>query len=394
MGRKYQIISADGHLEIPPGPWVKYVPERHRDRAPRLVQLPDGGGDAWVMEGYEPLRVGQNVKVDGVVSFKNGSYTDADGNPVEGTGGPHQRLREQDRDGIDAEVLYGPVFGTTYIDSVSDRDLYFAMIQAYNTYLAEEYCAVAPDRLIGNALIPVTGIDDAVTELERAHQNGLKAVAMRQFPNGTGGPTDEDDRFWEKALELGIAIAPHVLFGDQRGSHKPEPLRSANQQVAGAMVQHAMGHNPSYCLSQMIVAGVFDRFPELQIYFAEVDAAMIPGILYYMDRDYREYNTWFKLPLDRRPSEIILDHVFFGMVQEYLAVDMGKAGLLPLERFMWGSDLPHSVGTFPHSRKYLAKAFSGVDEGVTRRVLLENPAQYFGLDLDADITETPDAAAG
>ena len=43
MGRKYQIISGDGHVETPPESWVKYMPEIHQDRAPRLVKLATGG---------------------------------------------------------------------------------------------------------------------------------------------------------------------------------------------------------------------------------------------------------------------------------------------------------------------------------------------------------------
>ena len=50
MGRKYNVISGDGHLETPPD-FVKFVPEKWKDRAPRLIRLPDGGGDAWMMEG-------------------------------------------------------------------------------------------------------------------------------------------------------------------------------------------------------------------------------------------------------------------------------------------------------------------------------------------------------
>ena len=35
MARHYQCISADGHVETPPDPWVKYVPDQWKDRAPR-----------------------------------------------------------------------------------------------------------------------------------------------------------------------------------------------------------------------------------------------------------------------------------------------------------------------------------------------------------------------
>ena len=34
MGRKYQVISGDGHVETPPDVFVKYVPEKWKDRHP------------------------------------------------------------------------------------------------------------------------------------------------------------------------------------------------------------------------------------------------------------------------------------------------------------------------------------------------------------------------
>ena len=55
---------------------------------------------------------------------------------------------------------------------------------------------------------------------------------------------------------------------------------------------------------------------------------------------------------------------------------------------MWGTDFPHSVGPFPNSQAYLDKAFDG-KAGLRRKVTLENPAAYFGLNLDASITPTP-----
>ena len=64
---------------------------------------------------------------------------------------------------------------------------------------------------------------------------------------------------------------------------------------------------------------------------------------------------------------------------------------LPFDRLMFGSDFPHSVGSYPNSQQFLNDCFDGVDESYRRMMLLENPARYYGLDLDADITETPAA---
>ena len=108
------------------------------------------------------LHNGQNIKGRGPVKFANASYFNEDGSAREGAGDAVQRLHEQDIDGIDAEVLFAPVFVARFIESIGDREVYRSIVQAYNTWLAEEYCAVAPDRLFGNALIPISGTDDAV----------------------------------------------------------------------------------------------------------------------------------------------------------------------------------------------------------------------------------------
>jgi len=61
MGRKYKIVSGDGHVETPPDGGLKYVPEQNRDRAPRVIRLP-GGADGWLVEGEPMLHNGQNIK--------------------------------------------------------------------------------------------------------------------------------------------------------------------------------------------------------------------------------------------------------------------------------------------------------------------------------------------
>ena len=194
MGRKYQVISADGHVETPPESWLRYVPDEHRERAPRLIKLPKGG-EAWLIEGQPLIPNGQNITGRGPVKISGGSYFNADGSPAEGAGDGAQRLREQDIDGIDAEVLFPPIFATRAIANISDPEVYRALVRAYNIFLARDFCSVAPDRLIGNAVIPITGVDDAVEELEFIASEGLNSVSFHMFPNGGAFAAAEDDLF-------------------------------------------------------------------------------------------------------------------------------------------------------------------------------------------------------
>jgi predicted TIM-barrel fold metal-dependent hydrolase len=328
----------------------------------------------------------------GTVKFAGQSYFEADGSRAAGAGGGEQRLREQDEDDLDAELLFAPVFASRFLDKIPDRDVYLSMVQAYNTWLMEDYAAPAPDRLIVNAMMPTSGIDHALAELERAHTLGFRSVQLLNFPNGGGGPTPEDDAFWEKALELEMPLSPHMGFGGVLNIGGPRH-DTAQWPAEAGMTQHAPGM-PHTTMAQMIVHGVFERFPALRFYFAEINAAIFPAALYYMDRDYLEYNSWFQLSLPKLPSQYMRDHGLYGMVREPLAVQIGAQlpEAMPLDRFWWGSDFPHSVGTFPKSREYIEETFGDLSDDLRHRLLVGNAVEHLRLDLDADITETRVAA--
>ncbi len=388
MGRKYKVISGDGHVETPPESWVKYMPEEHRDRAPRLIKLPKGG-EAWLIEGQPLIPNGQNITGRGPVKVSGGTYYKPDGSAAEGAGDAKQRLREQDLDGIDAEVLFPPVFASRAIEHIADKDVYRALIRAYNTFLARDYCAVAPDRLIGNGVVPTTGVDDAIAELEFLHREGIRSVSLHMFPNGSGFASPADDAFWKRSLELGIKLSPHFGFGQMSPGMDHVGLGTTGDPFAGTLTQRVSGQPPMYTMSQLIVAGVFDRFPKLEFYFAEVNASWLPWALFVFDDNYEIFRGPYNRKLNRKPSEYVLDHFWFGIIRDPKAIAMRDH--VPFDRLMFGTDFPHSVGTFPNSKKFLDDAFSGVDEKYFRKMLLENPAKYYGLDLNKDITETPRA---
>lgn len=384
MDRHYEVISADGHLEIPPDAWVRHIPAEHRDRAPRLVKLATGG-EGWIVEGIPMIHNGQNVAGGRPLKVLGGSYWDPDGTPAPGTGDAAQRLREQDVDGIDAEVLYPPVFISRFIENISDKDAYLAMVRAYNDFLAEDYCAVAPDRLIGNAVIPATGVDDAIGELKRVKDLGLRSACLGPFPNGTGSPSPEDDRFWEAALELGMPLTAHASIGDR--SH-PLLVQSATGKfdLALSMMSRTIPA-PVTAIVQMVVSGVFDRIPELRIYLAETNASWMPPVFYMMDDSYKLFRHWYGVDLAMAPSEYAARHLYFGIVRDPLALRMRD--LLPADRLLWGSDFPHSVTSFPESRRWIGEIFDGAPDDLRRRILVDNPCEYWGLEAGAALTPTP-----
>src|SRR5437763_16891020 len=131
------------------------------------------GSDGIVVDGGEPNTIGVTRSVgvahkdlaNQVPTFETGA----------GTGSPEQRVREQDEDGIEAEILYSQL--QDVLRQAKDDDLYRDLVRAYNEYLSEEYSAAAPDRLFPMALIPTSGVHDAVAELEHCSKLGFTGVA-------------------------------------------------------------------------------------------------------------------------------------------------------------------------------------------------------------------------
>src|SRR5438067_2547138 len=214
MARAYRVISGDSHLEIDSRNWIPHVAAEYRDRAPRLIRVEDGG-DAWLCEGVPLRRNAADIyggKGRDVWKPFGQRYED-----TPGTGPGEQRLKEQDMDGVDAEVLFpGQQAGPRLWRSIADDDAYKAVVRAYNDWLAEDYCAVDRDRLIGVGVIPWTNVEDAIAEMEHCATQGLKAVVLGTFPSGKGYPTPEDDKFWAAAVDTDVAITVHVEF-DRNG---------------------------------------------------------------------------------------------------------------------------------------------------------------------------------
>ncbi|HKA55048.1 MAG TPA: hypothetical protein VKJ47_15445, partial [Candidatus Binatia bacterium] len=104
MAREYRLISSDGHLEVPPERWAPRVPKKYQDRVPRTVRLPDGG-DGLLIEGM-PVQAANFLDLRAGRAAGQWQPLGLRVEDAAGTGAPEQRVKEQDLDGLDAEVLF------------------------------------------------------------------------------------------------------------------------------------------------------------------------------------------------------------------------------------------------------------------------------------------------
>ncbi|HLH24335.1 MAG TPA: amidohydrolase family protein [Chloroflexota bacterium] len=402
MAREYRYISGDSHLEIDSKWWVDRVPAAHRERAPRLIRLPDGG-DAWLIEG-RPLR---EVPSD-LYGGKGRDHWQPFGQNYEttpGTGPAEQRLREQDADRIDAEVLFPGASSPSMWRSISDDAAYKAVLRAYNDFLAEDYCAVAPDRLLGLGMVPWTGVDDAIAELEHCKRQGLRGVMLSAYPSGRGYPTPEDDRFWAAALDLQMPLTIHQQL-DRSGERARPPFQypAASKQVLDRIgpvrdfiVQFTkFGRLGSFNAVQMALAGVFQRFPTLHLFFAETQIGWLPFFLEQADIRYERHSRWGEellgVPqLDRPLSQVIREHCSWGFQADRAGVELRHH--IGVERLIWATDFPHQESEWPHSDQVLARNFAGVPADEVRRMVADNAIAFFHLDAAPAAQATGAASA-
>jgi predicted TIM-barrel fold metal-dependent hydrolase len=386
MARTYRFISADSHFESPPEQWTHRVPKQYRDRAPRRIKLANGG-DALVMEGRPLVYGGTSLYAGRPPQAFDPTTLDFDNTP--GCGSAEQRLREQDQDGIDAEVLFALDVRNP---AICDRAAFIAVIRGFNDYFAEEYCAVDPDRLIGVAVLPNSGASDDVAEMERCKRLGLKAVWLSTFPSGQSFPSAEDDRFWAAALDLEMPVIVHTSFPTKVGSREtrlfnyprePQGESRPPTDFVQRFARQGPHHSGSVEASQLVVSGVFDRFPKLQIYWAENNIGWLPYFYEQIDHEYSINRFWAErhlgLPkLKRLPSEYLKEHAHWGFFEDHVGVRLRHE--VGVDRMMWSTDFPHVVTRWPKSLEILDTQMAGVPKDERWRMVAGNAIKFFGLE--------------
>jgi predicted TIM-barrel fold metal-dependent hydrolase len=383
LSRAYSCISADAHLEFPPDIWTHCVEERYRDYAPRRIRLASGA-DGFLIEGQTIYQGGSNL------------YAGADPTTYDpvgltwdrpGTGGPEDRLTEQDQDGVDAEILFPGVGGRGMWRGVRDDDAYHAIVRGFNDYLGNEYCAVDRDRLIGLGVIPERGLDQAIAELEHCKQVGLRAINLAVFPSGKTYPTAEDDRFWARALDLDMPITIHVQIDRQRTDpvfKYPKEPPAAIRPPDPMERLFRYGLRGATAATQFVMSGLFDRFPTLRVYFAENQIGWVPLYLEQMDHNYNRHHFWAERtfgwePLERLPSEYVREHCYWGFFNDLFGIRVRHE--IGVDHILWGGDFPHVESDWPHSQELLKEHFQdqSVPEDERYRIVAGNALDFFNL---------------
>ena len=149
------------------------------------------------------------------------------------------------------------------------------------------------------------------------------------------------------------------------------------------IARHGIYHCGAVEASQLILDGVFDRFPKLRIYWAENNIGWIPYFYQQMDQAYKVSASWAERllglkRLSRLPSEYLREHALWGFFDDPIGVELRHH--VGVDKIMWSTDFPHIVTHWPRSLEFMEQQFAGVPDDEKELILAGNAVRFFHLD--------------
>jgi len=377
---RYSRISADCHLDLPwmpPDLFTSNASAALRDRMPHVADGPDGpywtcknGGSFGLRNGVGPAGAkyvpGQHTRVD--IMAQTGLYDDGK-KGIRRVSDPHLRIKDLDRDGVDAEVIYGILGAATRLN---DPEAANEMFHIYNDWLLE-FCKPYPDRHIGLACLPYGDIPAAIDEVYRVAKLGLRGMELSCSWDMEPMWHPVWEPFWQAVNDVNLPLHFHTF-----PALPPSVLDKAigpSRRAAFFTVVSGFQMNLVNIVAAIIGAAVLERYPNIRIALGESGIGWLP---YALDRMDFEWEDRFRdLGLTMKPSDYWRRQCKatfqFDRIGTKLIEDMG------VETLMWGSDYPHGDGVWPESSRYIAEQFGHLPADVTYKITCENAGKFYGL---------------
>jgi 2,3-dihydroxybenzoate decarboxylase len=244
-----------------------------------------------------------------------------------------ERISDMDNSGIDMAVLSLTAPGVQLFDPETAT----ALAISANDQLAEGISKY-PDRYIGLAAFSPLDPGNAAKELER----GVRKLDLRGgiLNSHTLGTYMDDEKYWEvfeaaEALNVPIYLHPQTPSPQMIEPFLKRGLDAAVYGFACETGLHAL---------RLIVSGLFDRFPKLQIILGHCGEAL-PFWLYRVDFMHGHISVSNRYdevkPLKRRAWDYLIDNFY------YTSSGVGWAppiqyiqDVIGVERMMYAMDYP------------------------------------------------------
>jgi len=374
------LISCDDHMDLgqlPADLWQTRLPAGLRDRAPHIEER--DGQAVWICDGKvwgrwdgrAPATGNQRPVKPLYNSFdRAGIYDQSARRPAVA----ELRLADMDRDGVQSQVIFGPIFQI----STDDLALRVACYRVYNDWLLE-FCQAAPDRLIGVPMLPETPVAATEELLRLAKKGGVRQVTLMIANINPKLDDPAWETLWTALEETGIILSWHVtVFAGKPGTRAAGKAASVFESTKGFLA------NFLEPFVDLFAWGILERHPKLELVMVEAGTGWLPWLV--QELDYRHWRLWEAKEfwadkggkqLETKPSELFKRQIYATFQEDYVAMS-----LIPFfgdGHLLWASDYPHPDGVWPNSLKAIERQMAGLSEELRRKLTHDNAAKLYGF---------------
>jgi predicted TIM-barrel fold metal-dependent hydrolase len=383
--RRYLVISADDHVVEPPNMFEGRIPQKLRDRAPRVVEDPDTGNENWLYDGELIPNVGFNA-LSGRPTSEYGFEPTRFDQMRRGAWDVDFRVKDMDLDGIYASVNFPSHLGGfagQRLQLGHDLELGRAAARAWNSFMLEEWVGRYPDRFIPLQLPILDDPEVCAEEIRRNAQLGFKAVAFSEGPHALGLPSLHTG-YWDPAMraceETGTAVCLH--FGSS--GVVPGTALDAPPEIIPTLFGMNIGAAVDWLFSLIPV-----RFPTIKICLAEGGVGWVPCLLDRLDHmmKYKEmFRGWTDISLT--PAEVFSRNFYVCALDEASAMlTRHRTGI---DKIVLETDFPHMDATWPDTQSVLDRSFRGLPPDEVAAITWKNASQLFRHPVPESVVADPE----
>ncbi len=401
-----KIISVDDHVVEPAHVWQTWLPEKHRERGPRVEtkrwgdfrlrtgaryenrEDPDGlWGDAWYYDG-KLIYVHKRFVAIPLEATPDGDVSKFDRTKMVMTAVTYDemrpgcyevaaRIRDFELNGVDGSLPFPtmPRFCGQTFSEADDKELALACVKAYNDWMVEEWCEPSGGMNIPLCIMPLWDIAEARAEILRNAERGVRAVCFSEIPPKLGLPSIHSGD-WDPVLaacnDTDTTLCMHI------GSSSTMPVASPD---APAGVGGTLAFNNAMAsMADWLFSGKLIEFPKIKLAYSEGQIGWIPYALERADTVWDQHDAWqhSKELIPEPPSTY-----YYGRIFGCFTAD--RHGLASLDEtgednICFETDYPHTDTTWPNSESYVEKMLAGFDESLAYKILRGNAIRMLDLD--------------
>ena len=368
-----KIISTDDHVVEHPNVWQDRLPERLKERGPKIVE-DEKGHHVWQYDGEVFPQIGLNA-VAGKDPKDYGMEPVRYDDMIPGCYDAVERVKDMDLDGVHAAISFPsfPGFSGGVFQRAKDKDLALECVKAWNDFQVDEWCAAAPDRLIPLGLLPTWDPVLAAREVERLARKGTKAISFPDGPVPLGLPSFHHPTHWEPLWDAFEATDLPICLHFGSGSFVPgfsfgPGVEDPHAPFAVAIAVFAT--NSWWTTADLLFSGVLQRHPKLKFVLSEGGIGWVPYLLERIDYTWERHRWYQNIDKTTRPSDLFKKHFWGCFFDDFHGINNRHE--IGVEKILVEVDYPHSDSNWPNSRKCIAENLINVPDDECRMIVETN----------------------